>query len=79
MTRVCLDLLSLVNSLHTLVNILTLQVWQYCYVDTSITPLPTNFLAGDDVRVELLLEGEWQPEDGDGVVHGLLEAAANHR
>ena len=49
------------------------------YVDTSITPLPTNFLAGDDVCVELLLEGEWQPEDGDGVVHGLLEAAANHR
>ena len=42
-------------------------------------PLPTNSLAGDDVRVELLLEGEWQPEDGDGVVHGLLEAAANHR
>ena len=29
MTRVCLDLLSLVNSLHTLVNILTLRVWQY--------------------------------------------------
>ena len=51
------------------------------YVDTSILyyPLPTNSLAGDDVRVELLLEGEWQPEDGDGVVHGLLEAAANHR
>ena len=42
-------------------------------------PLPTNSLAGDNVRVELLLEGEWQPEDGDGVVHGLLEAAANHR
>ena len=42
-------------------------------------PLPTNSLAGDDVRVELLLEGKWQPKDGDGVVHGLLEAAANHR
>ena len=42
-------------------------------------PLPTNSLAGDDVRVELLLEGKRQPEDGDGVVHGLLEAAANHK
>ena len=30
LTRVCLDLLSLVNSLHTLVNILTLRFWQYC-------------------------------------------------
>ena len=29
LTRVCLDLLSLVNSLHTLVNILTLRFWQY--------------------------------------------------
>ena len=29
LTSVCLDLLSLVNSLHTLVNILTLRFWQY--------------------------------------------------
>ena len=29
LTRVCLDLLSLVNSLHTLFKILIFRVWQY--------------------------------------------------
>ena len=31
LTRVCLDLLRLVNSLNTLFKILIFQVWQYCF------------------------------------------------
>ena len=34
----------------------------------------TDVLVDDDVCVEPLLVGEGQPEDGDPVVHGLLEA-----
>ena len=37
LTRVCLDLLSLVNSLHTLIKILTLRVWQYCLLWSEAT------------------------------------------
>ena len=46
MTRVCLDLLSLVNSLHTLVNILTLRVWQYCKGSTFSYQTPTWTCSG---------------------------------
>ena len=36
LTTVCLDLLSLVNSLHTLFKILIFRTWQYCDELTSL-------------------------------------------
>ena len=33
----------------------------------------TDVLVDDDVCVEPLLVGEGQPEDGDSMIHGLLE------
>ena len=41
--------------------------------DTQCSCL-TDALHSHDVRVEALLVGEGQPEDGHSVVHGLLEA-----
>ena len=45
-----------------------------CNLVNTESSVLTDALHGHDVGVEALLVGEGQPEDGDPVVHGLLEA-----